>query len=474
MKTRLWPFCLLIFANGGWVCGSSEGDPGSTVPSTQCPQAQELYDHSQTLYDNLLEAIPFGSKWKIDLRYRKVEKVRIAKGAPPFSPNLTFRGEREYKSETTIDFQVPAMPSPIPCDQIANLAAYSGIGNSEELKEAVMGLYLMKLMEMMNYTVGLVAPASGTHSSRIDPSYTQDDVIVGFCSYPNPCSNHRDEHTGCTAVPETHNYAETLVLEWEGGKESKLGFAGDSDAITLGGENRTQDHSYNEIDWKSEVSSDLCKAKYPVCAGRETETIECGLGFLTPCFDELSIPFKKGTQVACDKDGDLGSSRTEVTMVCTSGCECKDKSQCDDGKECTKDECIGGNCKNTADDTITPEQVDRDCRTCKNGEVVSFRDQVESECAQIRDSTLADCAKGGANWLVHWIESMAGVEDEGYFCVDGPVPDMGDVTFCEGAGKCTTGQKDSSLQGSIDKICTRPDNGTAYQFACDVFCAFCS
>ena len=75
---------------------------------------------------------------------------------------------------------------------------------------------------------------------------------------------------------------------------------------------------------------------------------------------------------------------------------------CDDGKECTRDECDTGlGCRNIPDDNIIPEnQPDDDCLACRNGEVVSRREEATAACDAFIEQLHQACQSIGEDYVV--------------------------------------------------------------------------
>jgi hypothetical protein len=210
----------------------------------------------------------------------------------------------------------------------------------------------------------------------------------------------------------------------------------------------------------------------PICGGFHSTEEWCGANFNPVYIDET--PFQSGTQEVNIPGGPITANDTfSVSLVCTSGCDCSTNAQCDDGRECTRDSCIQGNCSNVPDDTLVPQQVDGDCRSCVNGEVKSLRQEVASECETIRGQILQTCAESGSNWLVHWMDKFAGVEQQFHYCETGTVPAASELTICDGMGACTVGQPVKLQEQSVDRMCHNAKTGQDLQFICNVLCTSC-
>ena len=101
-----------------------------------------------------------------------------------------------------------------------------------------------------------------------------------------------------------------------------------------------------------------------VCLGTTTLDVACGIELQE--FDwsgPPEVPFKTGRRQGYRSTETEGSVLTRtVTLDCIDGCECVVDADCDVSRVCTRDSCSSGNCENTPDDTIKPEQVDDDCR----------------------------------------------------------------------------------------------------------------
>ena len=157
------------------------------------------------------------------------------------------------------------------------------------------------------------------------------------------------------------------------------------------------------------------------CPGGCDDGIACTMDQCVPGLGCTHVPVATACDdgIECTADAcapGIGCTHTPVASVCDDGIACTQDEcvpgtgcrqipvadTCDDGKECTRDECDAGQgCRNVPDDNIIPEnQPADDCLACRNGEVVSRREQAISACDALIQQVRGTCESLGGDYVV--------------------------------------------------------------------------
>jgi hypothetical protein len=452
-----------------------------------CGDAGSLVEYSEELQEDIAEAIPFGSRWEVEIRSHYYEAPSLTYWAPPWIAALLvasgasvgsiprawwsteYEGEREADAEMVLTFEIPPWQGePISCDDAEAIYDYYG-GDTAEAREAVLALVYLDFMDWAGGQ-GIEAAGPATHQAEVAKSFTTEPVVPGPCVEPNPCANNRAEWAGCAGVGTQLTLSTDVWIEWLQGEQAQL-YIGDSYNLTGNDPGCTQQHDYNNIEWEAvENPTGLCDVQQPVCDERVHEDVECWCSF--PGYDvDNSVPLATGTYTLHEYSDEDGDERwTRVTLRCVSGCECSDDSECDDGRECTRDECVSGNCENTPDDAIIPTQVPDDCRRCENGEVASVREEFERTCDQYRADAVDLCSQYDEEWLVYWSKSIGGHTENLNYCAAGEENAV--LGVCDGSAECSQGELGQGLVWEYTHDCLSYA-GQEISMRCDVVCNFC-
>jgi len=463
-----------------WLAACGGGGSAEETISTSCPAAQDVYDHVQQTHQEARENLYFGSEWEITFKNTLYWPPQLEKHLQLLGGPLddSLDGAVEYSGTTLFMFSMPEEPTPISCSDIETYIA-EGVSDTESLKLLVMLDYYDRLYERLSSRSGVAVQGTGNHSSSETPSLHTDRIVEFslLCYYDNPCTQDRYEEMGCNATTTPHTVNANFFIDWTPGENATFDVDIDSYVPDFNSRTQVTREGSHDFELSTIIPGDVCASMRPICLGTITGDTSCGLRFQSFAGEldsnEPEIFFQPGEQLNYQSVTDIGEVRTkQVTLNCTSGCECIASADCDDGKVCTRDNCNRGNCENTADDTIQPDQVANDCRYCENGELQSVREQVERECDQAKANTVSSCATND-DWRVHWVKEFGSAPAEtAHYCEAGIVPGDSTITICDGEGACGTNALSTYLDGHVDKLCHNYA-GKDVQFTCNVFCTRC-
>lgn len=450
------------------TCG---GGGGGASSGETCPGAEDLYSYAQSLHKEAIEKVRFGSTWEATYKIKSTVPLRITRLAG--GEDNVFEGS-DYQGTTRFTFTVPGnAPDPLSCQEVQAIQTNFGTEDSQALRS-----FIAQTIEAEVFLeLGLENPitGSGNHSEDVGKSYTTRRSIYtltndGECKKDNPCTLDRWEQLGCNPSNIAHSVNADLYVGWRAGEDATFSISIQN--YTPSDEHYTQIEQYPDYHYESSYPW-TCAVTIPVCDGPISYSTSCGNGYQGIHVTRApNVNLIDGSTQTYSFTNDYGKTEQRIVdLKCTSGCECNQASDCDDGKECTRDECNAGNCKNTPDDSIKPEQVIDDCRYCENGEVVSTRETAINECERIKKDAIYACSSSN-NWLVHWTAQFGSQTQDAHYCKAGVVEGDSELTICNGQGVCSVGAPVTTNQGSFDMSCQNY-NGQYVQLLCDVLCTRC-
>ena len=454
------PPCLPF--GGGSSGGGSSGGNGETH---SCPQAQTLWDHAETRYAEMRQELRFGSTWE----YRHAAHTKAPGKFTRFGHiSMGYSGTYEASSQAELVFTMPAAPTfPLTCEQVTTYAQYMPEPDAKEMVDYELAWAAYEAFS------GSTAHGTETVTVSHEEEYNLEYMVLFglICAYDNPCPDIREERSECAAQSHTFQIEPTFAVSWVPGEPTLLSMEGPDAYEDVPRETRTwTGNNPPDFDVIIVNPDDVCANVFPICTGRTSKPDGLCPEISGSCCGSDDIPFKNASTSYTSSDGRFTES---VTLRCINGCDCIDEARCDDGRECTRDSCEGGNCVNTPDDSLVPEQVQGDCRRCEDGEVVSVRKEFEETCQGLVQDSVSACAsagRGAEDWIVSWEKVINGASDWQHFCAAGGA--AGDMETCNGAGNCTSGTSATSLEAVEDKTCHSYD-GQENHFYCQVNCTVC-